>query len=456
LLKKRGMVALVILMAVVAVLSGCSKGKETESTSTSTSTPVNTEATVSTDSSAKGKDGQFLTVLVEGGSPAFAVVNETADEFKKQSGYEIKVESVPYIGVFDKLNAEMKAKTGAYDVATIDNLWFPTLEKGLAPLDDLMTGDVRGDLIQSLIDGGSVDNKVLGMPVWTNSKILLYRKDLFEDPKEKEAFQKQYGYELKAPTTWKEYREVAKFFTRKDLYGTAILGLNNGDSVASFLDHALQAGAGPLVVGTDGKANVNTKPYVDALDFLTKILREDKSAPEGALTMASGEISQLFWDGKLAMMMEWGHFFVQSNDPAKSKIAGKVGVAPMIKGDAGIGVVPGPWYQVIPSSSKKQDTAKQYLKFIYDHNDLFMKALGVAARTSVFDQFGQQPEDAHLNALKTTLSAKQTQNRPNLVNWNEIESEALVPALQSALSGKATPQEALDKAAKLINEIQGQ
>ncbi|AJY77317.1 ABC transporter substrate-binding protein [Paenibacillus beijingensis] len=404
-----------------------------------------------------------LTVLVEGGSPAFTVVNETADEFKKQTGYSIKVEAVPYIGVYDKLNAEMKAKSGSYDVATIDILWFSTLAGGLAPVDDLMTGEVKDDLHPGLIQGGTVDGRILGMPVWTNSKILLYRKDLFEDPKEKAAFKEQYGYELKAPTNWQEYRDAAKFFTRdsdhdgvNDLYGTSVFGMNNGDSVASWLDHAAQAGAGPLVVGEDGKALVNTKPYVDALDLLTKMLNEDKSVPEGALNMASSETSELFWNGKLAMMLAWGHFFVPSNDPAKSKVAGKVGAAPMIGGEAGVGVVPGPWYQVIPASSKKQDIAKQYIKFIYDHNELFMKALGVAARKSVFDAYGTKPEYAHLPALSETLAAKQTQNRPVLEHWNEIESEALVPALQAALSGKESPQEALDKAADLINEIEGQ
>ncbi|QYR22375.1 sugar ABC transporter substrate-binding protein [Paenibacillus sp. sptzw28] len=447
--RKMGLAAMLIMLVMTSILAGCAERKENA---------INTTVKKS-----DNKEGQFLTVLVEGGSPAFTVVNETAEQFRKKTGYEIRVEAVPYIGVYDKLNAELKAKAGSYDVATIDILWFSTLAQGLAPMDDLMTDEVKNDLFPNLIDGGTVDGKALGMPVWTNSKILLYRKDLFEDPKEKAAFQKEYGYELKPPANWKEYRDAAKFFTRdtdkdggKDLYGTSVFGMNNGDSVASWLDHAAQAGAGPLVVGEGGKALVNTKPYVEALDFLTKILREDKSAPEGALNMASSETSELFMNGKLSMMLAWGHFFVPSDDPAKSKVAGKVGAAPMIGGESGVGVVPGPWYQVIPSSSKKQAAAKEYVKFIYEHNELFMQALGVAARKSVFRQYGQKSEYAHLSALNSTLSAKQTQNRPVLEYWNEIESEALVPALQSALSGKATPQEALDQAADLINEIQGQ
>ena len=87
---------------------------------------------------------------------------------------------------------------------------------------------------------------------------------------------------MKPPANWQQYRDVAKFFTRDtnndgttDLYGTGILGMNNGDSVASWLDHAAQAGANPLVVGKDNKSLVNSEPYVKALEFETKILRVD-------------------------------------------------------------------------------------------------------------------------------------------------------------------------------------
>lgn len=448
-LNKLWITVLMLGLVITAVLTGCTGKSNNQGQSTAGTTTA-------------GDEGKFITVLVEGGSPAHAVATQTAEEFKQKTGYEVKIETVPYIGVYDKLNAELKTNEGAYDVATIDILWFPALAKGLTSMDDLMTDEVKSDLFQSLIDGGKVDGKILGMPVWTNAKILLYRKDLFTDPKEQEAFKAKYGYELKPPTTWQEYRDVAKFFTRDtdsdgvtDLYGTGVFGMNNGDSVASWLDHAAQAGAKPLVVDEDGKALVNTEPYVKALNFLTTILRTDKSAPEGALNMASSEISEMFWNGKLAMMLAWGHFFVPSNDPGKSKVAGKVGAAPMIGGDAGVGVVPGPWYQVIPSTSKKQDIAKQYVQFMYEHNELYMKALGVAARKSVFEKYGQQPEYAHLKALQTTLEAGQTQNRPVLTHWNEIESEALVPAIQAALSGGYTPQAALDKAAEMINEIQG-
>ncbi|MEH7746537.1 sugar ABC transporter substrate-binding protein [Neobacillus drentensis] len=439
--KKKGILSIVSLLLVSSLfLSGCS-GEKTGS------------------SEAKG-DNKTITLLVEGGSPAFKVAKETAAEFKEETGYTVKIESVPYTGVYDKLKAEVASQAGAFDVATIDILWFPALAGGLLPLEDLMTDDLKNDLFPGLVEGGSYQNKVYGMPVWTNAKNLIYRKDLFEDEKNKADFQAKYGYELHPPTTWDEYSDVAKFFTKDtdndgkvDMYGTTVFGANNGDAVASWLDHAAQAGAKPLVVGDKGKVLVNTKPYVDSLQFLVDLLKKDQSVPSGALEMASAETSELFWNGKLAMMLAWGHFYVPSNDSKQSKVAGKVGSAPMIGGGAGIGAVPGPWYQVIPSSSKKQEIAKEYLNFIYEKNELFMKTLGVAARKSVFERYSTQQGYEHLRPLMTTLSGPQTQNRPAIKEWQEIESEALIPAVQFALSGEKTPQEALDWAADVIKDL---
>ncbi|WP_245947206.1 ABC transporter substrate-binding protein [Bacillus taeanensis] len=447
-LKRKVVVSLLTCLIVIAAfLTGCAGNQ--------TSGDTQSDGDSSTSNGEKS-----LTVLVEGGSPAFKVSQQTADEFKELTGYEVKIEAVPYIGVYDKLKAEVASRAGAYDVATIDILWFPSLAGGLLPLDNLITKEVKDDLFPGLISGGSYNDKVLGMPVWTNAKTLLYRKDLFEDEANKKAFKEEYGYELQPPKTWEEYQDAAKFFTRDtdengqiDLYGTTVFGANNGDAVASWLDHAAQAGAEPLVIGENGEVLVNKKPYVEALELLTDMLNEDKSVPPGALEMASAETAELFWSGNAAMMLAWGHFYVPSNDSSQSDVAGKVGSAPMIAGSEGIGAVPGPWYQVVPKSSKKQEIAKQYLEFLYGKNELYMEALGVAARKSVFEKYSQKEGYEHLEPLMTTLSGKQTQNRPPIREWQQIESEALIPAVQYALSGEQTPQEALDWAASIIEGI---
>lgn len=438
-MKKKVLCVLLSMIMVLSLLMGCGAKQSEDSTA--------------------GKDN-YITVLVQGGSPAFEATQKTADAFKQKTGYEVRVESVPYTGVYDKLKADITASTGAYDVATIDILWMAEFSQGLLPIDDLMTNEVVDDLMPGMLAGGQIDDVSYGMPVWTNCKILMYRTDLFENPDEMAAFKAEYGYELAPPATWQEYRDVAKFFTRDtdgdgeiDLYGTGIFGKTDGDTACCWLEQSVQAGASPVVLGDNGEVLVNQQPYVDALTFLCDIMNEDKSCPPGAMEMASGEVSEMFYQGNLAMMLNWGHFYLAANNPETSKVAGKVATAPHLAGSAGIGAIPGPWYQVIPQSSKKQEIAKEYVKFMYDNNELIMNNLGTAARKSLFEKYGKQDEYAFLADIQATLAGPATQNRAPIVEWNLIETEALVPAIQQALMQQKSPQEALDDAAKMIDEL---
>ncbi|MGP4039533.1 extracellular solute-binding protein [Gracilibacillus sp. D59] len=405
----------------------------------------------------ENNEDNTLTVLVEGGSPAETVAEETRDSFKEETGYEVVIESVPYTGVYDRMRTELTTGAGAFDVATIDTIWLPAFYEGLEPIQDIVTDEMSGDLFPGLIDGSTIEGNVYGLPTWTNSKILLYRKDLFEDENNKSKFEAEFGYELAPPVNWQQYKDVASFFGNNEdypeLYGTTVFGASSGDSVASWLDHVTQAGADNLVLDDKGEVVVNDQYHVTALNMLNDLVSTDGIVPENTMETASAETAELFYNGNLAMMLAWGHFYVPANDPNTSDVAGKVGAAPMIAGEAGIGVVPGPWYQVIPASSTKKEMAKEYLKFMYEKNELYTDALGVAARQSVFEEYGQQDKYSHLTPLATTLNAAQTQNRPSTAQWQEIESEALIPAVQKVLGGEATAQEALGEAKEIIEGI---
>lgn len=400
-------------------------------------------------SAGSSEDDKTLSLLVEGGGPAEQVARDTATEFEKQTGYKIKIETSPYSGLYDKLKAETDSRKATHDLAVIDVLWFPALAKGLSSVDGVLSGSDEDDLMPQLKEGGTIDGKLLGIPTWTNSKVLLYRKDLFENADNQKAFKEKYGYDLKVPTTWDEYRDAAKFFTRDDMYGTAMIGQTGADSVTGWLEFATQAGADNLVLDKDGKPDLKNKAYSDALEYMQDLVN-DGSIPSDYLSLGTSEIANLFNQGKLAMQLTWAHFYLSS----AKELGDKVGAAPMIGGPAGIGAIPGPWYEVVLKNSKKQDIAKKYLKFMYGKNEGYMTALGVAARKSVFAKYEDNSEYAHVKALETTLDAKQTQNRPATKMWTQIETEVLSPMVQNVLKS-ANAKDELATAQKRIQDLVG-
>lgn len=430
------MVMLLAVMLLMSSLAGCS------------SAPSNSSRTSNDGKNANATSDKFITIMVEGGSPGEAVAKATAEDFKKLTGYDVVVDAVPYSGIYDKINAEIKSGKATHDVATLDVLWLPGLQSGLLPLNDIVTDEVKNDSMPKLVESATINNNLLGYPMWTNCKILIYCKDLFENEANKTAFKNQFGYDLKPPTTWKEYNDTAKFFTKDGMYGTSVFGANNGDTVCSWLDHVTQAGGNPLVLDKDNNVLIDQQPYVDAMQFIVDLYKNGY-APKETLSVASGESQELFKNGKIAMQLAWGH---QYADAVKGLGADKVGVAPMIGGSAGIGAVIGPWYESILKNSTKTDIAKKYLQFMFDNNKAYMEAsLKIAGRKSVIEKYSKQLGFENQQAMLTTMDSKQTQNRPATPHWNEIEA-IFATTVQDCLNGSDIKQE-LAKAKKSIEEI---
>jgi ABC-type glycerol-3-phosphate transport system substrate-binding protein len=170
---------------------------------------------------------EAISVLVEGGGEQLQ--KTIAEKFTAETGIEVNFVVVPYSGVFERLSAEIASGSANYDVVTIDVIWMALFAEFAEPLDDLFTEAVTSDVAPALLADAKIGGSYVGMPAWANAEILFYRKDLFEDPAEQAAFKEKYGYDLAAPTTWQQFRDISIFFTRDtdgdgavDLYGTDV------------------------------------------------------------------------------------------------------------------------------------------------------------------------------------------------------------------------------------------
>ena len=370
-----------------------------------------------------------ITVLVESGSPAEALANDTAAAFEEETGCKVVVDAVAYTGMYDKISTEIKAGQAAHDVACMDFVWLAAFADAIEPLKDADTSD----FLPTLEESGTVDGNLLGYPMWVNSKILIYRKDLIPEDK--------------VPTTWEEYQSLAAELATDDMYGTTVFG-SGSDAVCSFLDFACQAGAQGLVYDKDGNVNITDQAYVDALNFMVENANADYT-PSDALATAATESQELFTNGKVAMQLNWSHQY-----PAAVEAMGadKVGCAPMIGGSAGVGATTGPWYECVMKNSENKDMALKYVEYMYDHNADYMDlTLKIAGRTSVYEEAGKEAGNEHTTAVLDTLAAEQSQPRPMVTTWSQVE-EVLTGVVESCLGG-ADVTETLESAKTEIEAI---
>lgn len=377
----------------------------------------------------EAKNKNSITVLVESGSPAEALAKETAASFEEETGCEVIIDAVAYTGMYDKLSTEIKAKQAAHDVACIDAVWLAAFADAIEAINDADTSD----FLPTLQESGTIDGSLLGYPMWVNTKVLIYRKDLIPEDK--------------VPQTWEEYQALAKELKTDDMSETTVFG-SGSDAVCSFLDFACQAGAEGLVFDKDGNVNITDQAYVDALNFMVENATADYT-PDDSLATASTESQELFTNGKTAMQLNWSHQY-----PAAVEALGadKVGCAPMIGGSAGVGATTGPWYECVMKASENKEMAKKYVEYMYDHNADYMNlTLKIAGRTSVYEKAGKETGNEHTTAVLETLRAEQSQARPMVATWAQIE-EVLIGVVEASLGG-ADVNETLESAKAEIEAI---
>ena len=377
----------------------------------------------------EAKNKNSITVLVESGSPAEALAKETAASFEEETGCEVIIDAVAYTGMYDKLSTEIKAKQAAHDVACMDVVWLAAFEDAIEAINDADTSD----FLPTLQESGTIDGNLLGYPMWVNTKVLIYRKDLIPEDK--------------VPQTWEEYQALAKELKTDDMSGTTVFG-SGSDAVCSFLDFACQAGAEGLVFDKDGNVNITDQAYVDALNFMVENATADYT-PDDSLATAATESQELFTNGKTAMQLNWSHQY-----PAAVEALGadKVGCAPMIGGSAGVGATTGPWYECVMKGSENKEMAKKYVEYMYNHNADYMDlTLKIAGRTSVYEEAGEETGNEHTTAVLETLRAEQSQARPMVTTWAQIE-EVLIGVVEASLGG-ADVNETLERAKAEIEAI---
>ncbi len=251
-----------------------------------------------------------------------------ADAIKSKFGLNTNILSLPFVGQYEKLVTELHAQSSAYDV-----LVFPPYFLG----DFVALGFLKElDQYMHLLDPQLADY----LPVYQQPVIkrngktyalmydgdllqVCYRSDLFGDPKEQAAFKAKYGHDLAPPATWDEYMRVAEFFHRPPhLYGTAFYA-QRGFCYAWFVN--IFAGLGGRWFNDDMSPGINGDVGVKALEMLIKM---KDYAPPNILQIDYPTLNEVFLNASTAIVVQWDDLALKVENPAMSKVVGKVGLAP--------------------------------------------------------------------------------------------------------------------------------
>lgn len=279
--------------------------------------------------------------------PISGPIYEVRDEFEKATGAKLEIVEVPFAEHFPKLMTDLTTGTGDYDASMAGAWWLGDLIGGdyIIPYNDYYN-DTTGKFpkwdINDVLPGPrsllTYGDKMYMVANDHDGQVMYYRRDLFEDPAHQAAFKEKYGYDLKVPDTYQEFRDVAEYFDQKDLNGDGKPddGLTMHLKVGGQGMFHFMSFAAPFVIGPDNKnlfwfdpTNMNSlmdsPGHVKAMETLIDLIQ---FGPEAMMGWSLGESWDHFLRGEAALTFTWGDLGALAQQEG-SQVQGKIGSAPM-------------------------------------------------------------------------------------------------------------------------------
>ncbi|MBU4292724.1 MAG: extracellular solute-binding protein [Actinobacteria bacterium] len=319
--------------------------------------------------------GQTITINWAQWAPADNLA-ELSKDFTAETGIKVIVEQTPWETFVSKYNVELIAGSDAWDIIVADSqdLGNMAVNGHFVEITDFIKEQkVLERFLPSAMYNYSEYPKGSGrywnIPVEGDALGWSYRKDLFEDPDNMAAFEKEYGYPLRVPQSWDEILDIAKFFHDPDnnFYGVAIYGDNGYDSLAMFAMQTIRAYGGDLgnfeTLEVDGY--LNSPGAVKGLEYYRELF---KYTPPGFGDAFFIHTNDAFVNGIVPMATNYFAFFPGLATAATNPHAGVTGyfTSPpqtTVDGELKQTTALGGQGASIVKYSKKQDLALKWLEW---------------------------------------------------------------------------------------------
>ncbi|HEY5270567.1 MAG TPA: extracellular solute-binding protein [Anaerolineales bacterium] len=378
-----------------------------------------------------------------------AEIDQIAKDFEANNpDIKVVMEYLGYDYVHDKIVTGMAAKPPAYDAAMIDVIWPDEFIKDgyLLDVTNRVTADMKTNMFPASWNGVTRNGKIYGMPWLMDVKYFMYNKDILQ----------QAGISA-PPKTWEELVDQANIVKQKGLADYPIIwSWNQKEGVVCDFT-VLLFGNGGSFLDASGKPVFNNAQGVQVLTWMKQTIDDGLSNPS-SISSDENAVEADFLASKSAFAVNWLFQYSDSNDDSKSQIVGQAAFAPMPMFAAGAAVgikgssVDGSSSFAVMATTPYPDQTWKFLTYLASNE--------VQTKYSA-EMLPVWQNDFQGDALTKLLAATPTNpvtvpaflgqfpyanERPTVSYYNE-GSAALQLAIQEALTGVKSPQQALDEAA---------
>lgn len=466
--------AALIAIAALSVMTACGGGDDDPSATEGAVQPSGGSFSLATAAEPyKGTDLRILDELTDF-QPAMA---KLIPQFEHATGIDVEYELLSHDDVIRKGEADLLSGQGAYDAVMIHSeqagrlLQADSIQFLNEYLDDAALRDPEvdfADFQQPLTDQFTdVDGQRIGFPNWLYTYVYWARKDLLTNAAEKEAFKREYGYELAIPQTMEQMRDIAEFFNRsagekaagkvldEDLAGIVLQGDRAG---GSYYDAAynFMKNAGGGLFAEDG-----TPAADDSANAAGLSLYHDLWAfgPPGQAEVGLVDLPVMMGQGIAASGIIFSDFVFNVDKEGESPYAGKFayGAVPAFEDEpdahtAGVS----PSTLVINNASENKEATYLFLQWMVSpevQKEWLKSGVGIPIRTDDFELVKNGPRADLYQAIQDSQDVAKP-FPPTVPTMFEIVNE--VALMQQAVGlGDSAPEDAVSDLQSKMEDICG-
>ena len=390
--------------------------------------------------------------------PHYDAATKLLPEFTKETGIKVEVDKLAVPRMKDKQLLEMAKPSGDYDLACYVVMWKGEYVKKnlIRELEPFFKNPALADPSYDMKDiiPGYLENiglvggprgylagpgaKLYGLPYGAETSVLAYRRDIFEK------------HSLKPPTNYLEFEKLLPILRDKEGIGALTSrGQAGHQCVHAWLLHLNPLGG--KVFDANWKPRFNDDIGVAALKFLKLVV---DTGPAGIAGYGQGEMLTAFTQGQASMYLDSTIIAGVVNDPARSRVAGKVSYVVHPKGSR-YASQSGGFGMAIPKNAKNPDAAFLLLQWLTSkaQDKAVCRLGGGPTRNSSLDDVNLVRQFPEYITFKEQLKHSEPDWRPIIAEWDEINIQSLGVAVSEALTGKKLPKEALDGIVPKVTDL---
>jgi multiple sugar transport system substrate-binding protein len=386
-----------------------------------------------------GQSGGSRELIFSSSTDDTGTAKKLVDKFNEQNKSRIQVEFRPGNADtgqrFDQLRTQFQAGGEDLDVILGDVIWTAQLaaQGWISDLSDRFTEDMRADYLPGSVEAVTYEGKIYGVPWFTDTGLLYYRKDLLEDN----------GFSG-PPKTWDDLKQMTEEVRQGSgtRFGYAFQGANYEGGVCNGLEFIWTHGGEALDPEDPTRVLIGGPEAVAGLAEYRSMI-SDGVAPETMSVYKEDESAGAFLRGDAVFMRNWPYVYDLISDPAQSKVRPEqVGVAerPSSDGEPGNGTVGDqPYY--ISATSANADAAWEFIRFMTAPEQQVFRATEGSYLPTLKALYDDQDLRERVPLIALAKSAlRNTKPRPVSPYYSDMPLE-MADQFNACLNGNQSPDE---------------